>query len=118
MAFLRDISLITVSGIVLLSAPVNATNEDASEALTFDSDFLGMGNGGAEKHVDLSYFAHKGGMAPGDYAVQVNVNSKRVDEGRVLTFKSWPDQPGKLYACVSAEELLTWWGIQSSSTKG
>lgn len=91
---------------------------DASEALNFDSDFLSLGKAkqgeGKEKHVDLSYFAHKGGMAPGRYAVQVKVNGKMVDEGRMVTFKSWPDQPGKLYACVSAHELLTWWGVKSS----
>jgi outer membrane usher protein len=92
--------------------------EEPSQALTFDSDFLSLGKEGQladkGKHVDLSYFAHKGGMAPGRYAVQVKVNGKVVDEGRMVTFKSWPDQPGKLYACVSAQELLTWWGIKAS----
>lgn len=89
---------------------------DATESLSFDSDFLSLGkkDNHAEKHVDLSYFAHKGGMAPGEYAVQVKVNEKLVDEGRMVAFRSWPDHPGKLYARVSAEQLLSWWGIKAT----
>ncbi|WP_421558693.1 fimbria/pilus outer membrane usher protein [Pseudomonas canadensis] len=94
------------------------SGDEDSQSLAFDSDFLSIGKeakgSDKEKHVDLSYFAHKGGMAPGRYAVQVKVNGKMVDEGRMVTFKSWPNKPGKLYACVSAQELLTWWGIKAS----
>ncbi|EKN5096028.1 fimbrial biogenesis outer membrane usher protein [Yersinia enterocolitica] len=86
------------------------------QALSFDSDFLSMGGDGKKKHVDLSYFAHAGGMQPGQYAVQVKVNDKMVDDGRLVTFRSWPDQPGKLYACVSTQQMAEWWGIQASST--
>lgn len=95
-----------------------AAEAPASDALTFDSDFLSVGreSGAPEKHIDLSYFAHKGGMAPGEYAVKVRVNGRVVDEGRRVTFKSRMDQPGKLYACVSPEELLDWWGIRASRT--
>ncbi|EGT0627986.1 fimbrial biogenesis outer membrane usher protein [Citrobacter freundii] len=84
------------------------------QALNFDSDFLGMGGGGAGKHVDLSYFAHKGGMLPGRYAVQVKVNGKVVDDGRVVEFRSRTDEPGKLYACVNAGQLAEWWGVIAS----
>ncbi|MBC5792265.1 outer membrane usher protein [Providencia alcalifaciens] len=119
MFFFRVHYLATLSGLVLLNVPVQAASDEISNALTFDSDFLSMGSTdrGTEKHIDLSYFAHKGGMAPGQYAVQVKVNGKLVDEGRVLTFKSLPDQPGKLYACVSADDILTWWGITATQKK-
>lgn len=79
--------------------------------LSFDSDFLSLGGGNVGQHVDLNYFAHKGGVLPGDYIVEVTVNGDRVDEGRRVTFKSWPEQPGKLYACVTTEEMAEWWGI-------
>lgn len=91
-----------------------------SPALTFDSDFLSLGQDDAseEKHVDLSYFAHRGGMSPGRYSVTVSVNGKTVDEGRLVTFSSRPDNPGKLYACVTPDELLHWWGIVASGKDG
>lgn len=92
-----------------------APQGDPDQALSFDRDFLSMGGAGEEKLVDLSYFAHKGGMQPGRYAVQVKVNDKMVDDGRLVTFKSWPDRPGKLYACVTPAQLLEWWGIEASS---
>lgn len=93
-----------------------ATWDEGGGSLNFDSGFLSLGKDGAqdEKHIDLAYFAHKGGMAPGDYAVQVKVNGKLVDEGRIVTFKSWPASPGKLYACVMPEDMLAWWGIKAS----
>lgn len=91
-----------------------STSLKGGEGLSFDSDFLGMGGGTGGQHVDLTYFAHKGGLLPGNYAVQVTVNGKMVDQGRLVTFKSWPDEPGKLYACVSAGELADWWGIIAS----
>lgn len=90
---------------------------DAEQALNFDSDFLDMGGNGKGKHVDLSYFAHKGGMQPGRYAVQVKVNGKMVDDGRMVVFRSWPEEPGKLYACVSAKQMAEWWGIVASQHK-
>ena len=88
----------------------------APSALTFDSDFLSLGQDDSNslKHVDLSYFAHKGGMSPGRYKVAVTVNGKMVDEGRTVTFSSRHDRPGKLYACVTEEELQQWWGIIAS----
>lgn len=92
--------------------------QTADQPLTFDSDFLDMGGSGQRKHVDLSYFAHKGGMQPGRYAVQVKVNGKMVDDGRMVNFKSRPDLPGKLYACVSAEQMAEWWGIIASKNPG
>lgn len=91
-----------------------STSLKGEQGLSFDSDFLGMGGGTGGQHVDLTYFAHKGGLLPGNYAVQVTVNGKMVDQGRLVTFKSWPDEPGKLYACVSAGELAEWWGIIAS----
>lgn len=91
-----------------------ALQGDSEQGLSFDSDFLGMGGGIGGQHVDLGYFAHKGGLLPGNYAVQVTVNGKLVDQGRLVTFKSWPDQPGKLYACVTAGEMAEWWGIIAS----
>lgn len=97
---------------VQASAAIQGKQDD--QELSFDSDFLGMGGGGAEKHVDLSYFAHKGGMLPGRYAVQVKVNGKVVDEGRVVEFRSRTDEPGKLYACVSVKQLAEWWGVIAS----
>lgn len=90
---------------------------DAEQALNFDSDFLNMGGTEKGKHVDLSYFAYKGGMQPGRYAVQVQVNGKMVDDGRMVNFRSWPDKPGKLYACVSAKQMAEWWGIIASQNK-
>lgn len=101
-------------GVQAASALQGAQGSSADQSLSFDSDFLSMGNGGQEKHVDLSYFAHKGGMQPGRYAVQVKVNGKTVDEGRSVRFRSFPDQPGKLYACVSVEQMAQWWGIIAS----
>lgn len=90
------------------------TMEDPS-ALTFDSDFLSLGqDDSSTKHINLSYFAHKGGMSPGRYTVAVTVNGKTVDEGRMITFRSRDDRPGKLYACVTADELQQWWGIIAS----
>lgn len=100
-----------ISGGDAASALQSKTGE---EALSFDSDFLNMGSGKQEEHVDLTYFAHKGGMQPGRYAVQVKVNGKVVDEGRMVNFRSWPDRPGKLYACVSAQQMAQWWGIIAS----
>lgn len=89
----------------------------AEQALSFDSDFLNMGGNSKGKHVDLSYFAYKGGMQPGRYAVQVKVNGKMVDDGRMVVFRSWPNEPGKLYACVNAKQLAEWWGIIASQHK-
>ncbi|MDK1711704.1 FimD/PapC N-terminal domain-containing protein, partial [Serratia marcescens] len=83
----------------------------SDQALAFDSDLLNLGDGVLGPHVDLSYFAHKGGMQPGRYVVQVKVNGKMVDDGRRVNFRSFPDQPGKLYACVTAAQLAQWWGI-------
>ncbi|WP_332631255.1 fimbria/pilus outer membrane usher protein [Citrobacter sp. ESBL3] len=96
-----------------------ASGGGGDQALTFDDDFMSMADGGKGKgkdHVDLSYFAHRGGMMPGDYPVQVKVNDKMVDDGRMLTFRSWPDQPGKLYACVT-RDMLTEWGVKSEEPK-
>lgn len=101
-------------GVQAASALQGESGVAADQALSFDSDFLSMGGGGQGKHVDLSYFAHKGGMLPGRYAVQVKVNGKMVDDGRMVSFRSFPDQPGKLYACVSAEQAAQWWGIIAS----
>lgn len=98
----------------LQGAPAQSASADHDQALSFDSDFLSMGGGTQGKHVDLSYFAHKGGMQPGRYAVQVKVNGKMVDDGRLVSFRSFPDQPGKLYACVSAAQMAAWWGIIAS----
>ncbi|WP_273830926.1 fimbria/pilus outer membrane usher protein [Serratia bockelmannii] len=95
-----------------------ALQGDSDAALSFDSDFLSMGGQGddKQKHVDLSYFAHKGGMQPGRYPVQVKVNGKLTDDGRVVEFRSWPNQRGKLYACVTATQMLEWWGIKASQS--
>ena len=101
-------------GVQAASALQGAAGAAGDQGLSFDSDFLSMGGGGQGKHVDLSYFAHKGGMLPGRYAVQVKVNGKMVDDGRMVSFRSLPDQPGKLYACVSAEQAAQWWGIIAS----
>lgn len=101
-------------GVQAASTLQGAQGATSDQALSFDSDFLSMGGGGQGKHVDLSYFAHKGGMQPGRYAVQVKVNGKMVDDGRLVSFRSFPDQPGKLYACVSAEQAAQWWGIIAS----
>ncbi|MGV3345637.1 fimbria/pilus outer membrane usher protein [Enterobacteriaceae bacterium LUAb1] len=84
------------------------------QPLIFDSDFLDIGGNGEEKHVDLSYFAYRGGLQPGRYAVQVTVNGKIVDNSRMVEFRSWPDRPGKLYACVSTQQMAEWWGIIAS----
>ncbi|WP_373226784.1 fimbria/pilus outer membrane usher protein [Enterobacter cloacae complex sp. ESBL7] len=103
---------------VSAAAPA-ASGGGGDQALTFDDDFMSMADGGKGKgkgHVDLSYFAHRGGMMPGDYPVQVKVNDKMVDDGRMLTFRSWPDQPGKLYACVT-RDMLTEWGVKSEEPK-
>lgn len=96
-----------------------ASGGEGDPALTFDDDFMSMTDGGKGKqkgHVDLSYFAHRGGMMPGDYPVQVKVNDKMVDDGRMLTFRSWPDRPGRLYACVT-REMLGEWGVKSEAPK-
>lgn len=98
------------------TTPASSGHQDgpaAEQALNFDSDFLDVGKGKGN-HIDLSYFAHKGGMQPGRYRVRVDVNGKTVDDGRMLSFLSWPDQPGKLYACVNAEQMVEWWGIIAS----
>lgn len=100
----------TLPGSASLS-PVPPGND---AGLSFDSDFLNMGEGADEQHVDLNYFAHKGGLPPGAYVVQVTVNGRLTDSGRLVTFRSWPEQPGKLYACVNARELAEWWGILAS----
>lgn len=107
---------VVMTAVMPTGAQAETTGNENEQALSFDSDFLSLGKdeGNKEKHVNLAYFAHKGGMAPGRYPVQVKVNGKLVDEGRLVTFKSWPAQPGKLYACVSAQELLDWWGINAS----
>ncbi|WP_427167019.1 fimbria/pilus outer membrane usher protein [Citrobacter koseri] len=97
---------------VKASGALQGKQEDQS--LSFDSDFLGMGGGGTGKYVDLSYFAHKGGMLPGRYAVQVKVNGNVVDDGRMVEFRSRTDEPGKLYACVNVQQLSEWWGIIAS----
>ncbi len=98
-------------------APQATAGDEGDQALTFDDDFMSMADGGKGKaHVDLSYFAHRGGMMPGDYPVQVKVNDKMVDDGRILTFRSWPDQPGKLYACVT-RDMLSEWGVKSEAPK-
>lgn len=86
-------------------------------AITFDNDFLSMVDGKAADHVDLNYFAHRGGMMPGDYTVQVKVNDRVVEDAKTITFRSWPDSPGKLYACVSAN-MLTGWGVKVTSPSG
>lgn len=104
----------TAVGIPGVATLLGEKGQAADQALSFDSDFLSMG-GSQEKYVDLSYFAHKGGMQPGRYAVQVKVNDRMVDSGRLVTFRSWPGQPGKLYACVNASQIAEWWGIQASS---
>ncbi|MGM0515699.1 MAG: fimbria/pilus outer membrane usher protein [Pseudomonadota bacterium] len=96
-------------GVNTAAALQGKTGED--QALSFDSDFLYMGANKRGEHVDLAYFAHKGGLQPGRYAVQVTVNGKAVDEGRMVNFRSWPEQPGKLYACVNAQQMAQWWGI-------
>ncbi|WGA03951.1 fimbrial biogenesis outer membrane usher protein [Enterobacter ludwigii] len=101
------------------AAAPTASGGGGDQALTFDDDFMSMADGGKGKgkdHVDLSYFAHRGGMMPGDYPVQVKVNDKMVDDGRMLTFRSWPDQPGRLYACVT-RDMLTEWGVKSEEPK-
>ncbi|ELD3253959.1 fimbrial biogenesis outer membrane usher protein [Enterobacter hormaechei] len=81
----------------------------------FDDDFLRMSDGKLAEHVNLDYFAHRGGMMPGDYQVQVKVNDKVVEDSRAITFRSWPNFPGKLYACVSAG-MLAEWGVKVSKT--
>ncbi|POZ13810.1 hypothetical protein C3Z09_21505 [Lelliottia aquatilis] len=96
-------------GVDATSALKGKTDEEP--ALSFDSDFLTVGAGKQQAHVDLTYFARKGGMLPGRYAVQVWVNGNVVDDGRMVSFRSWPDHPGKLYACVNAQQIAQWWGI-------
>ena len=83
------------------------------KAITFDNDFLSISDGKAAEHVDLNYFAHRGGMMPGDYTVQVKVNDRVVEDAKIVTFRSWPDAPGKLYACISAR-MLTGWGVKAT----
>ncbi|MEQ4958830.1 fimbria/pilus outer membrane usher protein [Enterobacter hormaechei] len=97
--------------------PGGATTSD-DRALSFESDFLAMPGSGVGKHVDLSYFAHRGGMMPGTYQVQVSVNGKVVEDAKTLTFRSWPDSPGKLYACVDAGMLADWGVKVSGKVKG
>lgn len=112
------LSLTSECGVAGDEAPAPAqTGSGDDQALTFDDDFMSMADGGKGKaHVDLSYFSHRGGMMPGDYPVQVKVNDRMVDDGRILTFRSWPDQPGKLYACVT-REMLAEWGVKSQEVK-
>ncbi|MBU9839245.1 fimbrial biogenesis outer membrane usher protein [Rahnella aceris] len=97
------------------AAPDSLTGKGAPDekAIVFDSDFLSMSGGSAKSHVDLSYFTHRGGMMPGIYQVQVKVNDRVVEDVRSITFRSWPDSPGKLYACVNPG-MLAEWGVKSS----
>ncbi|WP_329911911.1 fimbria/pilus outer membrane usher protein, partial [Serratia quinivorans] len=85
--------------------------------MAFDSDFLSLSGGSAAKHVNLSYFTHRGGMMPGTYQVQVKVNDQVVEDWRAITFRSWPESPGKLYACVSTD-MLSGWGVKASGGTG
>lgn len=82
----------------------------ADPALSFDRDLLAMG-GEQENTVDLSYFAYKGGQLPGRYIMRVEVNGRPVDDGREIEFRAVPAHPGRLYACVTASQWATWWGI-------
>lgn len=92
-----------------------APSSPGDAGVTFDGDFLSMSGGSAASHVNLSYFSHRGGMMPGVWPVQVKVNDRVVEDERAITFRSWPDQPGKLYACVNAE-MLAGWGVKASGS--
>jgi outer membrane usher protein len=95
----------------------NQTDQVSDDpALTFDNDFLSMSDGSAAKHINLNYFAQRGGMQPGEFPVQVWINNTVVSDNRSLTFKSHPDTPGKLYACISVA-LIKEWGVKPSSDK-
>lgn len=89
------------------------------EALSFDNDFLSMSDGasgGGARHVDLSYFAHRGGMMPGEYQVLVKVNDRVVEDAIKLSFRTWSDHPGRLYACVNAD-MLSRWGVKNTGVR-
>lgn len=86
---------------------------ESDPEIVFDTVFLSM-DGHQGKSVDLTYFAHKGGMQPGRYVVQVMVNDKIVDDDRMVTFRSWPERPGELYACVNGQQMSEWWGIEAN----
>lgn len=83
----------------------------SDEELQFDNSFLMMSDGNAAEHVDLGYFVHRGGMMPGEYWVQVSVNDRVVEDAKKVEFRSFPNRPGQLYACVTPA-MLTQWGIK------
>ncbi|MFP3439121.1 fimbria/pilus outer membrane usher protein [Pantoea sp. SIMBA_133] len=87
------------------------------EPAEFESDFLSLPDGKAKNSVNLKWFSRRGGMMPGKYRVQVKINEQTVADDVVLTFLSYPEQPGRLYACLSAEQL-DGWGIKVEREKG
>ncbi|WP_272668208.1 fimbria/pilus outer membrane usher protein [Providencia sp. PROV117] len=92
-------------------------DRDTEPELHFDNDFLNLASGIEGNHIDLSYFARKGGMQPGRYAVQVKLNGRVIDDERWIDFKSQLEQPGKLYACVTVQQMKIWWGIEVPNNK-
>lgn len=117
----RTLSVCVLGGMLTLSGASWAESlppAQADPALSFDGDFLGIGGAGPANPVDLTWFAHRGGMAPGRYVVQVQVNGKTVDEARPVTFNGMPGRPGQVYACVNAREMAQWWGILATAPDG
>lgn len=74
----------------------------------FESEFLSLPDGQAKNSVNLEWFSRRGGMMPGKYRVQVKINEKVVADDEAIEFRSYPEQPGKLYACLSAEKISDW----------
>ncbi|EGH8741924.1 fimbrial biogenesis outer membrane usher protein [Salmonella enterica] len=78
---------------------------------TFNPAFLRLSDGDRAQDIDLSYFGERGGQQPGEYRVDVVLNGQRMDT-TILRFLSLPGNPGKLFACLSPDDLANW-GIQS-----
>ncbi|WP_349887401.1 fimbria/pilus outer membrane usher protein [Pantoea ananatis] len=89
---------------------------DTDEPAEFESEFLSLPDDKAKNSVNLKWFSRRGGMMPGRYRVQVKINEQIVANDETLTFRSYPEQPGRLYACLNAQKLDSWGVVVGSDS--
>lgn len=86
------------------SAAISIT-PDLNNGMSFNPDFLKISDGDNVKNIDLGYFLHASGAAPGKYIVDVFMNGELVDSLIEIEFNA---QDNKLIATLTPNQLERW----------
>ncbi|ENP0255132.1 FimD/PapC N-terminal domain-containing protein, partial [Escherichia coli] len=96
---------------LLIIFPVGSLS--AESKISFNPNFLFLSDGDSAKKINLDYFSHSTGSAPGKYTVDVYVNDKLVGKSQSIDFSPINN---KLMAKLNPS-ILEQWGVDTKKIK-